>query len=317
MASQTDAANLFHRVSRAVGMLNTLKPAPISFGPLRVKFLHWGVTPPAYWLARRHPNPCEIHKHSYFEICHALTGRGHFHAFNPEFEARVAKGDTFFARPGLVHQYGADLDDPLGICFWSFSIEHRGRAPGSRDSQAAAVLLDAANGGDLMVRENSRVSSVLSLIFDEALESAAPERLAPLLKYLALCIGTKRFATAPSDSAHAAGKPGGVNLWNVRQFVQDHCHRKLRVADLAAKWGYSTRHLARLFKTQLGEPFSEYLSRVRIQTASHLLLDDTFPLKQVARKSGFNSMPAFVRSFKRVTGTTPGEYRRRSLGANR
>jgi len=108
-----------------------------------------------------------------------------------------------------------------------------------------------------------------------------------------------------------------VSLWNIRQYVQDNCHRKLRVSDLAVKCGYSTRHLARLFKSQLGESFSDYLARVRIQTASHLLLDDTFPLKQVARKSGFNSMPAFVRSFKRVTGTTPGEYRRRSFGADR
>lgn len=312
---ETPTPNLFDRVSRAIGILNTLKLAPIPFGRLQVRYLHWGVTPPAYWLSRRHPNPCATHRHPYYEICHALTGKGTFSVFDPDRESNVAEGDTFFARPGLVHHYGSRLDNPLGICFWSFSIESRGRAFRARDSHAGGALLDAANSGDLVVRRNWRASAALSLIVDEALDCASSERLAPLLRYLALSIGTTEMEQ--ETRRPAAGQPTGVSIGRIGQFIQDNCQRKLRISDVAAKCGYSTRHLARLFKAQFDESFSGYLARVRIQTASHLLLDDSYSLKQVARKSGFNSMPAFVRSFKRAAGTPPGEYRRRSLGAAR
>jgi AraC-like DNA-binding protein len=312
----SSSPKFFDRVTRAIGILNTLKLAPVPFGPLQVRYLHWGVTPPAYWLSRRHPNPCQTHKHPYYEICHAFAGEGTFTCFDPDQESKVVEGDTFFARPGLVHHYGARMENPLGICFWSFAIENRNRVKAAPGSRSAQMLLQATNGGPLVVRNNVRASSALSLIIEEAFDSACTERLAPLLQYLALSIGETNLPLEdyPALPARETSAP---SIGKIGQFIQDNCQRKLHISDVAERCGYSQRHLTRLFKAQFGESFSDYLLRVRIQTASHLLLDDSFTLKQVARKAGFNSMPAFVRSFRRFTGTPPGEYRRRSLGAAR
>ncbi|HXD51342.1 MAG TPA: helix-turn-helix domain-containing protein, partial [Burkholderiales bacterium] len=274
MTGAAQHSSVFERVSRAIGILNTLRLPAIRFGRLSLRYLHWGVTPPAYWTSRRHANPCEIHKHSYYEICHALTGKGTFTALNPVLELPVAEGDTFFARPGLVHQYGSALESPLGICFWSVSIEGR-RSGSGRNSQEGTALLDAVNSGPLVIRQNARASAVLSLIFDEALGLTSSDRLQPLLQYLALSLRCQDQPLQPARAADPGDASPGVNLWRICQFVQDNCHRKLRIGDLRDKSGYSTRHLTRLFKTQLGESFSDYLARVRIQTASHLLLDDS------------------------------------------
>jgi AraC-like DNA-binding protein len=302
----------FERLARAVCVLNTVKLPPLAFDRLQVRYRHWGVTPPAYWRSQHHPNPCETHKHPYYEICHAWTGRGKFSAFEPDAQWEVNAGDTFFARPGLLHHYGSALSDPLGICFWSILIESRRAAAGT--SSESIGLLQSVNGGALVVRGNSRTAAVLTLIFDEALSGGQSERLAPLLRYLTLSFGA-RSEELNSPRARGDASRAGVNLGRLGQYLQDHCHRNLKIAEVAARSGYSSRHLARLFTQQYGESFSDYLMRVRIQTASHLLLDDTVSLKQIARKAGFNSMPAFVRSFRRFTGVTPGAYRQRSLGA--
>ena len=304
----------FERLSRAIGALNTLRPSPLAFGALQVRYLHWGVTPPAYWRSQRHPNPCERHKHSFYEICHAFTGKGHFTTFEPNGHREVGEGDTFYARPGLVHQYGSNLAEPLGICFWSISIEQR-RTP-SKKSTDAALPFHIVKEGDLIVRGNSRTTAVLSLLFDEALGGGSSERLSPLLRYLTLSFGGATHEKH-SELSSSAGPEMKINLGQIGQYLQDHCHRDLKIDEVATRCGFSSRHLARLFKSQFGESFSDSLLRARIQTASHLLLDDSYPLKQIARKSGFNSTSAFVRSFRRFTGVTPGVYRRRSLGAAR
>ena len=59
------------QVVHAVGALNSMALPPFLVDGLQVHVHHWGVTPPAYWRSGRHPNPCVIHKHPNFEICHA------------------------------------------------------------------------------------------------------------------------------------------------------------------------------------------------------------------------------------------------------
>jgi AraC-like DNA-binding protein len=53
------------------------------------------------------------------------------------------------------------------------------------------------------------------------------------------------------------------------------------------------------------------LTRWRMSLASRLLRQSKFPMLEVANRSGYDSEVAFHRAFKRVTGTTPGAYRRR------
>jgi AraC-like DNA-binding protein len=312
----------FERITRAVAALNAGRCEPVACGHLSVRFLHWGVTPPAYWQSRRHPNPCEIHKHPYYEVCHAFTGRGGFQTCKPDGAQKIQDGDTFFARPGLLHCYGSDAAPVLGICFWSFALEAGAAHASWARSQA---LLDFAASGVTFVPGDGRTRAALELLFDEVLSGPADAaRLHPILGYLAQHLAAAAGPDTQDERAPTAKMPVGAGgssaakvLWRAQQYVQDHCHRELRIEELAERCGYSRRHLGRLFRKHAAGSFSAYLARVRVQTACHLLLDESYPLKQVARRTGFGSLPAFARAFKRQTGVTPGEYRARSLGAAR
>ncbi|MGW2173924.1 AraC family transcriptional regulator [Streptomyces sp. NPDC001705] len=82
------------------------------------------------------------------------------------------------------------------------------------------------------------------------------------------------------------------------------------VAELADAAAVSRSTLAARFKTAVGQGPLEYLTHWRIELAARLLRKDGTTLASIARSVGYGSESALSVAFKRVTGTTPGEYRR-------
>lgn len=70
-------------------------------------------------------------------------------------------------------------------------------------------------------------------------------------------------------------------------------------------------HLVRLFHKQYGITPNEYISKLRIENAKKLLISKK-TIIEIAHDSGFRSLTAFYENFKRVTGTTPTEYRKQT-----
>ncbi|MBA3707548.1 MAG: helix-turn-helix transcriptional regulator [Planctomycetes bacterium] len=277
------------------------------------------MTPPSYWLSGRHPNPCPAHKHSFYEVCHAFEGRGHFIAESfGSHQRSITAGDTFIAHPGIAHRYGSHGRDALGICFWAFVIEAMDREDDQGSHFSLALPLAAvADARKSLMASDATTGAVLRLLFLESLSRipGRTARLQHLLAYLASHVtglASSPDITLPRE-AGSTQADGSDQFADAQQFIHDHCHRDVCIKDLASRYRLSVRHTARLFSRRFNTSFAEYLSSVRMQTAAHLLLKESLSLKQVARQCGFSSLPAFVRAFKRATGTTPGEYRHRSL----
>jgi AraC-like DNA-binding protein len=81
------------------------------------------------------------------------------------------------------------------------------------------------------------------------------------------------------------------------------------VDRLARRVGLSRSAFAARFRELVGEPPLQYLTRLRINAAAMHLRTTDDKLRSVAAAAGYSSLPAFVKSFKRLMGTTPGEYR--------
>ncbi len=87
--------------------------------------------------------------------------------------------------------------------------------------------------------------------------------------------------------------------------------RSWTVADLARVGAVSRSTLAARFKDTVGQGPLEYLTRWRIQLASRRLRDGTETMAAIARSVGYGSESALSVAFKRVTGVSPRDYRRR------
>lgn len=69
-------------------------------------------------------------------------------------------------------------------------------------------------------------------------------------------------------------------------------------------------YLSRIFKEKYKTTLSDYLNNVRINKGAELLCTTALTVNEIAEKVGYNNIQSFQRFFKKITGVTPGDYRR-------
>lgn len=88
-------------------------------------------------------------------------------------------------------------------------------------------------------------------------------------------------------------------------------HEDWPVQRLAAISAVSPAHFARSFKLAFGLPPHRYLLTRRIERATALLRETDVPITDIAFQTGWQSLGTFGRTFRDVTGESPGDFRAR------
>jgi len=101
-----------------------------------------------------------------------------------------------------------------------------------------------------------------------------------------------------------------VQLDRVDDYIEANLGSRIELESLAAAGGLSAAWFARRFRTVTGLPPHQYVLRRRIERAKHLLTRTDIPIAQVAFDCGFAHQEHLTRVFKRLTGLTPGAFRR-------
>ncbi len=99
------------------------------------------------------------------------------------------------------------------------------------------------------------------------------------------------------------------HLRRAKSFVEANIHEPLSLTDVAAELGVSPSRLSHLFRDKAGITFSRWLTEKRVQRAKDLIAREDVSMLALAEYSGFRSYRSFQRSFKRVTGVAPSDYR--------
>ena len=92
-------------------------------------------------------------------------------------------------------------------------------------------------------------------------------------------------------------------------------HEDWPVRRLARISCVSAAHFARSFKDAFGLPPHRYLLTRRIERATALLRDTDTPITDIAFQTGWKSLGTFGRTFRDITGESPGDIRARQQAA--
>jgi AraC-like DNA-binding protein len=84
------------------------------------------------------------------------------------------------------------------------------------------------------------------------------------------------------------------------------------MSDIAAELGMSESRFSRFFKRSTGNSFTDFVNRVRINSACHLLMQTDHYVTDICYQVGFNNVANFNRRFLEIKGMTPTEFRRQS-----
>jgi AraC-like DNA-binding protein/CheY-like chemotaxis protein len=147
--------------------------------------------------------------------------------------------------------------------------------------------------------------------------SAAGPATGPVLPdapFDGLCSGIRAVAVQVAGLLRLRRPPpggsGARHVATALTFVAAGYDRHLRVADVATGTGVSAAHLGHVFRKDMHMTVQEYLTRVRVEVAKQVLVTCSAPLETVAERSGFFDAPHLARTFRRIVGCTPGDYRR-------
>jgi AraC-like DNA-binding protein len=128
----------------------------------------------------------------------------------------------------------------------------------------------------------------------------------------------KRPSDGPAeiDPASAAKDPLVLRrLLRAKDRMDARSHEEWPVSRLARVSGISQAHFARSFKEAFGVPPHRYLLTRRFERATALLRDTNWPIIEIAYSTGWNSLGTFGRTFRDITGSSPGEFRARVRAA--
>ncbi|MFD0693662.1 response regulator [Paenibacillus sp. GCM10027628] len=109
---------------------------------------------------------------------------------------------------------------------------------------------------------------------------------------------TERISTFSSESA----------VKQILDFAERHYAENLKLETLAELFNYNSGYLGKMFKSFTGDTFHNYLDKVRIRNAKHLLAGG-LKVHQVAARVGYANADYFHLKFKKYIGESPSRYK--------
>lgn len=118
-------------------------------------------------------------------------------------------------------------------------------------------------------------------------------------------------AVLPSNNSRSSKPLDSRRLLRVQDFIASNISTDFGIDDLAEVACLSPAHFSRCFKKATGCTPHEFVSRMRLDAAKKMLVNDVHSIGEIAFASGFSSQADFSRAFRRATNMTPRQYRER------
>jgi AraC family transcriptional regulator len=117
------------------------------------------------------------------------------------------------------------------------------------------------------------------------------------------------IAEASRHPVKASERKGPGWVKHTEEFLKASFRDPLTLDGIAGSVGIHPIHLSRVFKLHYGCTIGEYVRKLRIEFACREISQTDTPLTEIALAAGFYDQSHFSRTFKRIVGLTPGEYR--------
>ena len=97
----------------------------------------------------------------------------------------------------------------------------------------------------------------------------------------------------------------------IQAYIEQNYMRDLSVPEMAERFRYAEPYFCRLFKQYFGSSFVSWLTDYRIKKAKLMLSETDMTISEIGKETGYPDSNYFTKVFRRKTGLTPSEYRRK------
>lgn len=143
------------------------------------------------------------------------------------------------------------------------------------------------------------------------------------LRYPRYFLYIREDAASAQNGRYARSRIAGLNTGEIMERLfafmnEERVYRdsELSLGDLAWRLDIEPHQLSELLNALLGMAFLDFVNSYRVEEAKSILRNDgDRKVLDIALDIGFNSQSAFYNAFKKITGTTPADFRRREKSA--
>ena len=209
---------------------------------------------------------------------------------------QVKAGDVFILHPGKYHDYFPAPDDPW-VKGW---VQISGF--GVPDILRMYGLSNVDHIPDFDISEDiSKIRKVIGRDTNtETIDRHGPIFMIELLHKLSDEL--KRRSTSEN-------LPTKMSL--IRDFIENSPNGNITLDQLTEKFGISKNHIIRLFKKEYNITPNEYILNHRIALAQSLLKRTKLTIQEIANQLNFCDSAYFSEFFKKQTGMTPLQFRKK------
>lgn len=257
----------------------------------------------------QHGFPIAPHIHDFFEFHYILEGSVKTRV--NEVERTYDPGQYYIMTPLSVHSH-AYFDPPNNTCE-SFALRWKLTRVGAEESNPELDLVKFVLDKAPPVPMEDLNNSIADLL-DHIIGCAAAKctRAELLLKLSCLIVAiSDRYAALQTTVKPLPVMPDATQniLLSSVAYIEGHCSEPISASDVAANIPISYSHLARIFSQYMKTSVNTYITRVKIDRATHLLMTTDMSVNEIAREIGYSSLSYFSNTFKNTLGQSPKEYR--------
>lgn len=100
------------------------------------------------------------------------------------------------------------------------------------------------------------------------------------------------------------------NVARITEWIKANYYKPIAITVLADQFGYNPDYLSSLFRKSTGYSLIHYINKIRIESSKSFLSDFNFTIKEVAYSCGFTDEKYFMKTFKKMEGITPTQYKK-------
>ena len=249
----------------------------------------------------------DLTRHDFLKLVYALQGAGSLVTANGQRQP-IQRGDLVIVPIGSEHRLEDAPGQPMSL--YVVSVRPEVLRIASLDPArllSGTVRLDEA--------ASSRVESTLRrLLFEQTLEPAVAgaKVVGLILRTLAEFVRSER-----PDGARDLGTRNGHgelrdSSARMKSYVEDLQERFFEATSLdaaALALGLSRRRFTQLFREVTQSSWLNFVRRLRVEHAKHLLAQTDRTVLSIAFECGFEDLSTFYRAFKREAGSSPNQFR--------
>lgn len=230
---------------------------------------------------------------THYQICVIKEGTGIFEFRDKHFH--LSPGSVFYFKKEIPHQY------------YSLSPDYEEKWI-TMDGAFCNVMFDKVFGDDIGCFQLKELNRFLNDY--EKIYSLLDER-EPMYEILCCSYIIKTISNlAKANQEKTVSEKKLERLEPIILYMEKHYSKVISLKQLASLIGVSEYTLCTLFREAYGTSAINYLMKLRIQMAKILLSKDKeLPVKEIAKRVGFNDVSYFGKIFKKFENITPQTYR--------